>query len=69
MKRVVITLNQTEYAAVEGKVVGTGSDSFSLNAGDKLKIKAGDNEIFNEKVEHGKEWKVEIDLKVTKIDV
>lgn len=64
-----ITLNQTEYPAVEGKTIGHGSDSFSLNAGDRLKIKAGDNELFNEKVENGKEWKVEISLKVTKVDV
>lgn len=42
----------------------SGVDSFSVIAGDRLKILNGGAEVLNEKVPNGKKWQVVISLKI-----
>jgi hypothetical protein len=42
----------------------TGTDNFDVAAGDRLKILAGDVEIYNQKVSNGKKWRVSISVKI-----
>jgi len=45
-----------------------GSDSFLVENSDRLKIIAGDIEVYNEKVPNNKKWRVEITLKIQEAD-
>ena len=42
----------------------SGIDSVKLNAGDKLKIIAGEAELFNDKVPAGKQWQITMTLQI-----